>query len=1111
MCDLARLLLRVERFGLYAPADVIQDAMAENEKKTGGEQGTGEAPESTSGGDQSSLADILSQQREQLEAKLGPDALLPDISKLPEANADSAPSDVEASAAAQESGQAPGEVDDVSADDRTAEATQSLAEVIEQQAAQLRARLGAESTVPDTGDIEADESPVAEDVPTETPAPDDDVDAGDGGVGETAEADQVDQAEDQAVAAASPPGEASEAEPAGEKKAESPAKEEEGPTPEVIEAQLTLAQIIAEQRAKLRAEAEGDADAKSGTEVKVVSAAAPTRPPERHEPKRHEPKEQQTAGGRIAKSEPPAVKDDVTAARPEPKPKAPKNATPAAPDANKKASRTSRRSAVKGNVPAAPVQGEAGTRGRRTFLIVLFLGMNTILIGVVAVAVLRFLPSATRTSATMRTKDAGGPSAPTRSQVRPMSPLPSMMGGEERKEAEIAFKFGKFRAVAGRYKQLMDRAALRPADALARDLFATRYARCLIELDQGKQARPVLRKASQSESPILQAYAHHMLAFLDFRDETYMSARRHGYAAIGALGAMREGHPLVDDCEYLIARAMSAKVLSLGSEKMDLDSGDLLCKDPMLGLSDVALYRLLGNGVETLAAAKLSPSVARRDPSADGRAWVARWAGPPLEQFLRQISASSGFDIRWGSGDASMRQRGVTVVFPEGVSEQRLAEVACGMTGLMARFTGSEIIVMNPRNAESTKIEKDILGREAVSMWRRFILQKSASGADGRRIAVGQYALARTYENMEAVADALREYRLTTRQHASSSVAPSALFRSGMLRLGLLDFDGAKGDMLEMLDRYPDSGLFGPAYLNLGIVIRKKAAHNKARRSILLADAMKVFRRLYHLNVSRDTRRDACLEMARCLNALGDHAKAAEWATKYLGHIDTADSVGMSEGYFMLARTSAAANNLNASAEAFYQVLGSNPSADMRVKALMQMIPVQIAKGGYVRAVAALNVLGREKLTTEQHVRYLVVLSESYRAMRLTEKVIGILQRQIAITPSRKARDTLSAELARCYIETGNYKDARELLSGLIRDIPLIQVELADVSLKLGETTAAIAAAKAIVDMSDCPEELRRRAGRILGQAYVRTGQYDLAASALMKVAVKGKGGKGDG
>ena len=1080
MCGLARSLLKVERFGLYAPPDFMQDAMADDDKKTDGQQGAGQTPQPDSAGDQFSLTDILSQHRQQLEGKLGPGALLPDVSKLPEASTNSAQGAVEASAAVEEpspdppapvaseeagadESDAPVEVADVSATERTAEATQSLAEIIEQQAAQLRAKLGEGNAVSGTGELSSEQPPVPDGTVATDPSPD---------------ADQVDPVDDAVVAATPAVVESPSTEPVGQDEGESAGTEDDEPSAAVVEAQLTLAQIIAEQRAKLRAKSGAESGAESDTE-----SVARTESPK-----------------------PRAVKDDRQTEQPASKPKVRENATPDAAGADKGAGKKSRRSAAGGG--AAPVQGEAGTRSRRTFLMVLFLGMNTILIGVVAVVVLRFLPSATRTVAKTRTGDADVASAA--AKARAVSPLPPMMGGAERTEAEAAFKFGKFRSVAGRYKKLMEQAALRPADAVARDLFATRYARCLVELGQGKQARPVLRSAFQSESPILRGYAHYLMAFVDFREAMYMSARRNGYAAIGVLGAMRDRHALIDHCEYLIARAMSAKVVSLGSERMDLSWRDMLCEDPMQGLSELALYRLLGNGVETLAAAKRSPSLTRRDPSTDGRSWVARWSGPPLEQLLRQIGAEGKLDIRWGSGDASMKQRGVTVVFPDGLSEQRLAELACGTAGLMARFTGSEIIVVNPHHTESTKVEKDILGREAISMWRRFIMQRSATDRAGNRIAVGRYALARTYESGGDVADALRGYRLVTVRHEISEVAPHALYRSGMLRLGLMDFDGARQDLLDCWTRYPNSGLFGPAYLKLGIVIRKEAAHDKDGRSALLADAIRVFRRLYDLDVSLDVKKEACLELARCLNALGDYEKAFAEATKYLGYINTADSAGMAQAYLILAKTSAAANKLDDSARAFYQVLGSNPSTEMRVDVLMRMIPVHIARGGYVRAVAALNLLGREELSREQHTRYLVILSESYRAMGLTDKAVSILQRQIELS-SGKTRETLSAELARCHIVTGNYKAARKILSTLIRDVPLVQVELAEVSLKLGETAAAIAAARAIVDMRDCPEELRRRAGRILGQAYVRAGKYDLAVSALMDVAARGKGGKGDG
>ena len=778
--------------------------------------------------------------------------------------------------------------------------------------------------------------------------------------------------------------------------------------------------------------------------------------------------------------------------------------------------------------PAGPVAGK-----RRVSLIALFLGLNTVLIVIVAFGVLRFLPTAAETAASLRDTasavNSGGDAA--RAALAPTTtPLPPQMGGRERVYAAALFSESKYRSASRRYEQLARQAALRPADTLARDLFSVRQARCLMELGQAKPAREALAQAASSASPILRAYACHMLAVLDYRDGAYMSARRHAYAAIGVLGAMEGTHALVGDCEYLIARAMSAKVVSARSQKMDLPLKDLLCTDPLLAVDEnnVALLKLLNNGAATLAKAGADPSLGQLPEGRTGQRWMVWWDGPSVEQFLQKMGTVCMKDVRWGATDEAMRRRAVTMVFTEGVSQQRLAEVACGMTGLMARFTGAEIVIVNPRLSESMEVQIDRLGPEVISMWRRFILDDRVNGHDDRRLAAAHYALGRVYESMRKQAESLRVYHQVASHYEESRVAPLALLRSATIRQDLRDYSGARRDLLSLIDLYPEAGLFGQAYLNLGIVTRQdgKSAKDAATRAGLLADAAKVFSRLYYLNVSLETRKRACLELAGCLYDQARYAEAAKWTTAFLGHVDVGNTADLCRGYLMLGKCSAAAKDFDAAADAFYHVLGIGSSSAQRIEALVQLVPAQIARGRHVGAIGALDRLGRETLDAARKTDYLVLFSQSYRSMGLPGEASRILDTEQDSITDPDMRDRVRLELARCQIQMGptdreRYVSARKLMSKALKSMDThgapreqiwqVQVELAEVSLKLGETGSAIAAAQAVAAEKDCLAALRRRARQVLGEAYVRRGMYTEAVEALMDVGAGTKGGQADG
>jgi len=1101
--------------------------MADDDKQSDSQEAPSPAAEKYPG--QPTLHEIIAQQVEELRAKLGPEATVPDVGRLPQAASSPAASpapDVQSPAPEQESAEADA---DAPSSDGPAEDAQETQEAPEVRAAD--ATSAGEPTQQDPADLQASQAVTPDEIDeshdveeTDGPADGDEaheeqLESATPSLAEIIErqaaelrrkkasnapqapADEVSEDVEDSQPAEDPAEEAADISEQSAPKAEAPQAEAQDETPDAeqdappakkaTEAQQTLAQIIAAQREKLQAKMQDKAD-----------DDAPAKP---------------------------SRADDSPSPSPEAQtPSMPSEEAPSAPSGDTglvKHSAPSVSDAMATQTPAA------APHKRRLSLMTLFLGLNTILIGVVTFAVLRFLPSSPPDDGSLRNDSIGqtrqGTNSASAATLIPVDPLGPQMGDTARREAEVLFKAAEYRSAAGRYHELMRQAALRPADSLARDLFATRYARCMIELGQTKVARDALGEAPHSESPILRAYAHHMLAVLDHHDGAYMSARRHAYSAIGALGAMSERHSLVGNCEYVAARAMSAKVVADGSEKMGLPLKDLLCDDPMLAVhdNDTMLYRLLGNGVETLTRAGLEPSVGLFPEGVSGKRWMVAWSGPPVEQLLRKIAKIGGQDIRWGTIEEAMRRRAVTIVYRNGVSQQRLAEVACGMVGLMARFIDGEIVIANPRQSETMKLNIALLGQEAVSVWRRYILDDKVNARDDAWIAAGHYALGRVHESMDNRAEALRTYQIVFTNYDDSRVAPMALLRSAKIRQALQDYAGARKLLLQLIDLYPESGLFGEAYLNLGVatrrgaLLKKKNPQTAASGDGLLDEAGKIFRRLYYLNVSLDTRKRACLELAGCLYDRTKYADAVKWATIYIGHVDSSNTTEMCQGYLMLAKCAADSGDLEGAAEAYYQVLGSGAEARHRQEALLSLTPVQLKRNHYVGAIGALNRLDREDLNPAQTLQYLILLAESYRKMSLPEKANAILDHKQDGISDQTIKDRIRVAQARCQIQMGNYIKARSLLRKALDSmitrgddragIQVAHVELAEIALKLGETDLAIAGVQPVLATKDCPDDLRKRARQILVTAYVREGKYAQAADAL--VEPQAAGGKNNG
>ena len=629
-------------------------------------------------------------------------------------------------------------------------------------------------------------------------------------------------------------------------------------------------------------------------------------------------------------------------------------------------------------------------------------------------------------------------------------------------------------------------------------------ANCLAELGETKQAYEMLVEPSRSDSPIIGAMANREQALLAARAGRYLMARRRAYAAIGLLGAMSSAQAVELDCEYLIGLALTAEVASASGDTLDLLWDGATRHDPFAGKADVELRRMVREGSERLIRAASKPYLRRRDDVSDtGRRWMAAWSGPLLEELLHRLGAESNLDVEWVAKGPEMRRRAITILFTEGASEQKLAEVACGAAGLLARFTGEKILIHNPMTLRSSKRRRALLGKEGISLWRRFFLR----APEDSRVATGQYALGRLYESIGESLDALRTYQVISRRHWRSPVGAKALLRSAQLRIQLRDYAGARADLLELLDKHPESDLFGEVYLKLGEATRKAG---------MLDEATRIFERLYTFdNISPETTRQACLETTLCLQAKGDYAGAAEWARRNLELARDSSSELLAEAYLLMGRSAAAAGELDDAALALQQAVATEGSPKHTTEAMLALVPVQVQRERFVHALGLLNRLRGRTLTPETFGKYLVLAARAYRTMGLPRKGVQLLRKHIPSIQSQRVASRLRIELGRSLADIGRLADARGMLAQAVMQSQgdpegyKAQCELAELSLRMGETDQAIATAEGLLK-SSCSQEIRQEAVRILGDAYLRQGEYERAVEAFSELQATRTGGKAD-
>jgi len=427
----------------------------------------------------------------------------------------------------------------------------------------------------------------------------------------------------------------------------------------------------------------------------------------------------------------------------------------------------------------------------------------------------------------------------------------------------------------------------------------------------------------------------------------------------------------------------------------------------------------------------------------------------------------------------------------------RVAEIACGQAGLIARFTGDEVVVYDPGALATEAERRSLICREAFSAWRRLMLRwpQPATAAPGHLL------LAALYEAMGQTASALSEYRYIPQAYPREDAAAEALLRCGRLKMSLLDYTGARSDLLEMLDRYPDHPQTANVHLSL------------AECELQLGDATRacqLYMRLYDLGVSSKSRQAASLGAARCLFRLKRPAEAAVWVGRYLSAGHGTDAHGRARARSLLARCHSATGHPARAIAELQRALADETPAEDRVELLLELSEVLAAGEQCGRALVVMGNLDPERLDGEQRYRYVTALARLYQRSGLDDKAAGLLRRQMGRTlePARWAR--LAVELARCRAAAGDCEDARLILVEAVGKLPPgpeargAVCDLAEICLSERRYEQAMAVARQLIEADE--PDIRTRAKKVLAEAHLTRREYRRAAECLASVG-SGEGG----
>jgi tetratricopeptide (TPR) repeat protein len=691
------------------------------------------------------------------------------------------------------------------------------------------------------------------------------------------------------------------------------------------------------------------------------------------------------------------------------------------------------------------------------------------------------------------------------------------------------------------YYQLHQTLPKNVEEELVRDFLQLRMALCMKKAAEPDQANHLFRMVSKSRSPVVRVVANYHRGSLEVQNNQYLNARTRAYQAIALISTVDFDKDwilsLQRDCYFLAAESMTRHILSLCDADKDLPAklwtGPHLRNvtnenqnypvevDPFTNLNETELRHLLNSGSEQLSKGLLSPQIQKLGYEGTSSRYSAVCNGASIEELLARFAANAGLDISWAFSSQApidshqkgfgsrrfdearpsligaglegikdiIRKRPVSLYLPAATPEQ-FVTIAAGHVGLLAHLDEKGVVnIFNPDDYSSLSEHISLLTQDTISVWQRFLL---AFHSD-ERIPNAHFALGLLQAQKSQVTDAIAEYKLVANRFSQTPLAPSALLRSSKLKTNIRDYPGAREDLKQLVEQYPDTEFSDQACLYLADVTMKAQLYD---------EALRLYRKVYHLGFSLESQTASALGAARCSYEKKDYETAAKWFTRYINLAADHTSKDLYLAYFLLGKTYLALRKPQQACDAFQYALTGPLSREDYLAAVSALVKGHMEQEHFIDALDILEDIRSAAFSQKESTEILLLKSKILRAMGLVDKAIVVLSDRVEyiVDPQLKAR--ISFELTNCYIAKGNLELARTNLTKilvLVEPGPFaheIALELANVCLKLGQNSQAISVCSQLLNLGPA-EQIKQKGLNILAKAHTRQKNYDRAALVL--------------
>ncbi len=706
-------------------------------------------------------------------------------------------------------------------------------------------------------------------------------------------------------------------------------------------------------------------------------------------------------------------------------------------------------------------------------------------------------------------------------QIQKPKPVPPPEQPLSLKVAQNFYLEGDYDKAYAVYNKLRQSLPASVEEELLRDFLQLKMALCMEKAGDIEQASRLLRKVSKSRSPVVRVVANYHRSLIEMQKKQYLNVRTRTYQTIALIDAVDFNKDWVlslqRDCCFLAAESTTRSILSLCDADKDLPddlwSNSLGRIDPFTNLSEAQLRSLLNSGSEQLSKGLLSPQIQKLEDAGSPPRWSVICHGAPIEELLARFATNAGLDIHWTFSKAAalegahalweptkdaIRKRPVSLYLPAATIQQ-FVTVAAGHVGLLAQLDEKGILnIFNPADYYSLSEHISLLIQEAVSLWQKFVLKFH----DDERIPNAHFALGLLQAQKGRVAESIAEYKLVANRYPQASLAPFALLHSSELKTSLRDYSGARQDLRQLVEQYPDTEIVGQAYLYLADATMKAQLKTEAER---------LYRKIYNLDLSLDSQMAAALGAAKCFHERKDHQAAAKWLTRYIRLVKdrTSPSTLLGTGnelysaYFLLGKTYLALGKSEAACEALQHALSGRLSREEYVGTLSALVEGYIQQEHFVQALNLFENTHSVVSSQKESIEITLLKSRVLRTMGLVDKAIEAIGDKAEYISDPQLKAKISLELTDCYIAKGNLERARRELTEILVTVepgPLaheITIELADVCLKLGQNSQVISVCSQLLGLEPS-EQIRQKALNILATTYKQQRNYDRAALVLL-------------